>query len=88
MESSSALLAILSVMVVQALLIHSAVVAQMLTILLLVATNALQPAHLVLMLMIIASAVLVMHSVMVALALPLQTAQFVQRNQYFKRQEN
>lgn len=88
MENSSALLAILSVMVVQALLIHSAVVAQMLTILLLVATNALQPARLVLMLMIIASAVLVMHSVMVALALPLQTAQFVQRNQYFKRQEN
>lgn len=88
MESSSALLAILSVMVVQALLIHSAVVAQMLTTLLPVAMNALQPARLVLMLMIIASVVLVMHSVMVALALPLQTAPSVQRNQYFKRQEN
>lgn len=88
MESSSALLAILSVMVVQALLIHSAVVAQMLTTLLPVAMNALQPARLVLMLMIVASVVLVMHSVMVALVLPLQTAQFVQRNRYFKRQEN
>lgn len=88
MESSSALLAILSVMVVQALLIHSAVVAQMLTTLLPVAMNALQPARLVLMLTIVASVVLVMHSVMVALALPLQTAQSVQRNRYFKRQEN
>lgn len=88
MESSSALLAILSVTVVQALLIHSAVVAQMLITLLPVATNVLQPARLVLMLMIIASVVLVMHSVMVALALPLQTAQSVQRNRYFKRQEN
>ena len=88
MESSSALLAILSVTVVQALLIHSAVIAQMLTTLLPVATNALQRARLVLMLTIIASAVLVMHSVMVALALPLQTAQSVQRNRYFKRQEN